>query len=286
MRSSQRLVVVCLALALIVALVRAPVASSLVLADDNVRIDVPASGTSISGSVEIRGRATTADPSRFSFYRLHYGSGSSPNTLRPIGGAGERAVENGMLGVWDTAPLITGEYTLLLTVYDVSGATTVARVVVHVLPAPTPTLRTDQWPLVVVPPGATPTDSENTGPTPTPIPELPQLDPQIPQIDLPPQDSGAPPVQPVNSQPSDPGFQPIPITGPNPVAPSSLPPAGPGPAPAPQPNVLSPIDTGPASAPPPAINPVAPPPPPIVAPYEPPPALPTIAPPTPDGIPL
>ena len=215
---------------------------------------------------------------------------SSPSTLRPIGGAGEQPVDDGVLGVWDTAPLIAGEYTLSLTVYDVAGATTVAHVVVNVLPAPTPTLRTDQPPLVVVTPGPTTTADEG-GPTPTPIPELPQLVPQIPQIDVPGPDQGQAPIQPVNPQQSDPNFQPIPITGPNPSN-SAPPPLPPGVAPGPQtgtqpfdpgPAPLAPIDTGSSNSPP--INPVGPPPAPIVAPYEPPPGPPTAIPPTPFGLP-
>jgi hypothetical protein len=45
------------------------------------------------------------------------------------------------------------------------------------------------------------------------------------------------------------------------------------------------MELGPASAPPQQINPVGPPPVPVVAPYEPPAGLPTIVPPTPLGIP-
>jgi hypothetical protein len=292
MRHRRRFALAALVLALLVVLVGAPVPPPSVLADDAVRIDSPATGASVSGQVEVRGRATTADPSRFSFYRLHYGSGSSPSTLRPIGSAGDQPVDGGLLGVWDTAPLLAGEYTLSLTVYDTSGATTVARVVVNVLPAPTPTLRTNQPPLVVVTPGPTSTTDEE-GPTPTPIPELPQLVPQIPQIDVPQPDQGQAPIQPVNPQPSDTDVQPITITGPNPAN-AAPPPLPPGVAPGPQTGnqpfdpgagsvPLAPIDSNPPSSNP--INPVGPPPAPVVAPYEPPPGLPTAVPPTPFGIP-
>ncbi len=85
MRIWQRYVLGYLVLALIVALIALPAPSTPALADDNVRIDTPASGASVSGRVEIRGRASTADPSKFSFYRLHYGQGESPSVLRPIG---------------------------------------------------------------------------------------------------------------------------------------------------------------------------------------------------------
>jgi hypothetical protein len=284
MRTSQRLALACLALALGAALLGAPLLPAWALADDNVRIDAPTPGSSVSGRVEIRGTATTADPARFSFYRLHYGAGQAPSTLRPIGDAGTQPVVNGLLGTWDTTPLISGDYSIFLTVYDTAGKTTMSQVVVTIVPAPTPTLRTDQAPLVIVTPGPT-SETDEGGPTPTPIPELPQLVPQIPQIDVPPPDSGAAPIQPVNPQQTDPNFQPIPITGPNPGNQPALPPPAFGPAP--QPGTFPTFDTSsaPGSAPPPAINPVGPPPVPIVAPYEPPPPAPTIVPPTQEGLP-
>src|SRR3954469_10756022 len=137
MPSRVRFVMSGLALVLIIALVGAPVPST--RADENVRIDAPANGERIIGKVEVRGRAVTADPSHFSFYRLYYGAGSSPSSLRPIGGSSDKPVEDGVLGSWDTAPLFQGEYTLQLSVYDTSGGNTTASVVVTILPAPTPT---------------------------------------------------------------------------------------------------------------------------------------------------
>ena len=137
--------------------------------------------------------------------------------VAPTDRPGDRPVEDGVLGSWDTAPLLPGEYLLQLTVYDTSGATTTAQVVVNVLPAPTPTPRTQ--PAFIVPvPGQTPEASEEeTGPPPTPLPELPQLDPQIPYIEVPPQEQGQPAIQQVNPPPPGPGFQPINIDqGPRP----------------------------------------------------------------------
>jgi len=265
-----RFVLMGLSLALVLALARAPSAST--QSEDGVRIDAPANGASVVGSVEMRGRAVTADPSRFSFYRLHYGAGSSPSSLRPIGAAGDRPVENGVLGTWDTAPLFQGEYTLQLTVYDTSGGTSTASVVVNVLPAPTPTPR-NQPSFIVPAPEQTPqTPDEETGPTPTPLPELPQLDPQIPYIEVPQQNPNQPPIQQVNPPPPDPGFQPIQIdTGPRqqqPLAP--LPGAPPGSAPQFDPSQpLAPPQPAPFNP----VNPVGPPPAPVIAPYEPPPTL-------------
>jgi hypothetical protein len=287
MRIWHRYVLVYLAMTLIIALITIPMPSTPAHADDNVRIDVPANGADVSGRVEIRGRATTADPSQFSFYRLHYGQGDSPAVLRPIGGPADKPVVDDVLGVWDTAPLLTGPYLLLLTVYDQKGNTTTSRVVVNVLPAPTPTPRTNQPPLVVVP-GATPNpDDQNSGPTPTPIPELPQLDPNIPQIYIPQQDT-SPPVQPVIPQQTDPGIQPITVPGPAPAAPPSF-------SPPPPPSNSAPIgiptfEVGPgggAPSQPIDINAPPPPPPPMVQPFQP--NIPSIQlppTPTPEGLPL
>ena len=170
----------------------------------------------------------TPDRARFSFYRLHYGAGSAPSSLRPIGNPVDQPVENGVLGTWDTAPLLTGEYTVQLTVYDTSGGTTITRVLVNVLPAPTPTPLLQQ-PVRVPVAGETPTPSDDdAGPTPTPLPEIAPLIPNIPQIDTRPINPGLP-VQPVQGpNPSDPGFQPIPInTGPTGPQPGPFNPSGP-----------------------------------------------------------
>lgn len=280
MRRCFPLVLACAALTLLATTVGGLVPAP-ALAEDVARIDSPANGASIVGQVEVRGRAMTADPSRFSFYRLHYGTGSSPSSLRPIGSPGDQPVESGVLGVWDTTPLVAGEYLLQLTVYDVAGQTTTAHVVVNVLPAPTPTPRPNV-PSVLVPTlEPTPAPADEGGPTPTPIPELPQLDPQIPQIDIPPSEGAAPvPVAPVPE--GQPGFQPIPIepgAAPTPPPPIGAPPAESAP--------IAPIDTGPSGGPTAPINPISPvgpPPAPAIPPYEPPPP-PTPPPlPTPEGL--
>ena len=254
-------------------------------AEGGPRIDAPAAGARISGRVEIRGRAHTPDPARFGFYRLYYGQGAAASTLRPIDAAVDRPVEDGVLGTWDAATVTPGEYLILLTVYDVAGRTTNAQVVVTVDPLPTPVVRPTPAPLVVVPPGEVPTPNpDEEAPPATPIPELPQLDPNIPNVEVPPVAPGPalPNVGPVVPnqgpqpiQPSGPAFAPTPFV---PQAPSSGPPPDPitvqsGPS----------TDPGPSGAP--SINAPAPPPPPIVQPYEPPPALPTPLLPTPIGQP-
>jgi hypothetical protein len=268
-------------LALLALLVLAGAPTALTQGDEVARIDTPVTGASIVGVTEIRGRAMTANSAAFSFYRLHYGAGSAPSSFRPIGSPVEQPVESGLLGVWDTAPLIPGEYTVQLTVYDTSGSTTTARVLVNVLPAPTPTPLSQ--PSVRVPvPGETPTPEDEMGPTPTPLPVIPPLIPEIPQIDTSPINPGLP-IQPVEGpNPSNPGFQPIPINPANPAAPPSFDPGAPPPGAPPS------FDPGQPSSQP--INPISPinpvnapsaPGPPAIAPYEPPPTLPLPAIPTP-----
>ncbi|MCC7367241.1 MAG: hypothetical protein IT306_02390 [Chloroflexi bacterium] len=258
------------ALAALALLVLAGAPTALMQTDEVARIDSPVAGASVVGTVEVRGRAMTADRSKFSFYRLHYGAGSAPSSLRPIGNPVDQPVENGVLGVWDTAPLITGEYTVQLTVYDTSGGTTITRVLVTVLPAPTPTPLLQQ-PVRVPVPGETPTPSdEDTGPTPTPLPEIAPLVPNIPQIDTSPINPSVP-VQPVQGPESGPGFQPIPInTGPTGPQVGPFNPGGPV-------DSAPTFDTGIPSSPP--LNPINPinapgaPSGPNIAPYEPPPTF-------------
>ena len=257
-------------------------------AEDGPRIDAPANGTRVSGQVDIHGRAVTPDPAQFQFYRLYYGQGAEASALRPIGAAVDRPVEDGLLGTWNASMATPGEYLILLTVYDAAGRTTNAQVVVIVDPPPTPSARPTQAPLVVVTPGEVPTAGpEEEGPPPTPIPELPRLDPNIPRIDVPPV---APPPAIPNVVPvaPEPGNQPIPPSGP-PAAPAPLFPQPGEPSSAPPPSDPIAVPSGPSLDPgapgAPSINAPAPPPPPAVRPYEPPPPLPTVVLPTPFGLP-
>ena len=256
--------------------------------DDGPRIDAPANGARVSGQIEIRGRAVTPDPSRFQFYRLYYGQGAEATALRPIGASVDRPVEDGVLGTWDATNIIAGEYLILLSVYDTAGQSTYARTVVTVDPPPTPAVRPTQAPLVVVAPGEVPTPDPNAeGPPPTPIPELPQLDPNIPQVDVPPAAPG-PAIPNVVPAVPEQGVQPIQPSGP-PAAPPPFVPQGPSSVPPPVEPLPAPsgpsgptFDPGPSA---PSVNAPPPPPPPAVQPYVPPPPPPTAAPPTPFGQP-
>ncbi|MFN8525656.1 MAG: hypothetical protein U0821_21370 [Chloroflexota bacterium] len=270
-----------LALVLALVVVAAAIPSG-ATAEDGARIDSPVAGARVSGRVEIVGRATADDPSGFDFYRLHYGPGEDPGSLRPIGGVGDRAVEHGRLGVWDTGVITPGVYTVQLTVYDRAGHLTVARVTVNVVPAPTPTLLTNlpgiALPAPTSPPGevpeATPIVEIDTSAPPPPVVEIPQ--PVVPApapLPLPPA-----PIAPIGQPPAPVQVEPI-----RPAPPIVGVPAGPSGS---EPIVIAtPSFEQPAAPPAPVIQAPAAPPAPIIPTYEPPPTLPVPPPPTPFGLP-
>lgn len=78
----------------------------------SARIDFPDNFAMVGGKVPIMGRA--AGPG-FQFYRIQVGRGVNPQTWLQIGQDHDRAVEDGLLAVWDTAG-INGLYALQLLV--------------------------------------------------------------------------------------------------------------------------------------------------------------------------
>lgn len=78
----------------------------------DVRVDAPALFSYVSGQVEVRGSAAGPD---FVSYRLQAGEGLNPQTWLQVGEESRKAVENGVLGRWDTAGL-DGLYALRLVV--------------------------------------------------------------------------------------------------------------------------------------------------------------------------
>ncbi|HYU18318.1 MAG TPA: hypothetical protein VEQ11_06440 [Chloroflexota bacterium] len=254
------------------------------LADDVDRIDEPASGAHVSGQVEIRGRATGPDPIRFSFYHIHYGVGSSPSILRPIGPASDQPIVSGRLGVWDTSTLSPGEYLILLTVYDTSGNTTRARVVVTVDAPPPRPRATGQVPLVVPSPGESPVPEQPAEGTPGPTPDFTPPESPVQPVIVPAPVPPAPAPVPQVAPPPPPPVQPIAPIQQGPIQESMPPPLPinlPGSDAFPTPTPPS-FDTGPGPAP--IVVPGGPPVP-IIQPYEPPPPQPTIGLPTPFGLP-
>ncbi|MGE3960177.1 MAG: penicillin-binding protein [Dehalococcoidia bacterium] len=78
------------------------------------RIDSPSANATVSGNVDIRGRATSE---KFTQYRLEWGRGDNPSSWVRISSS-TNAVTGGTLGRWDTGQLSAGDYTLRLVVED------------------------------------------------------------------------------------------------------------------------------------------------------------------------
>jgi hypothetical protein len=99
-------------------------------------IFAPAAGTTVSGTVQIVGRASSPN---FRSYRLEYGKGTNPKDWEEIV---EREVNipNGSLGTWNVDGLEPGTYTLRLVVIDRLQGQFSATVTIKVgAPSATPT---------------------------------------------------------------------------------------------------------------------------------------------------
>ena len=82
-----------------------------------VNLTSPGVNAQVSGVVQVTG---TAAIDRFQFYKMELGVGSNPGEWSFLF-SGETAVNNGLLGQWDTHPLPAGVYTLRLVVVDETG---------------------------------------------------------------------------------------------------------------------------------------------------------------------
>src|SRR5581483_4556681 len=105
---------------------------------EGARIDTPANGVTVDGSVEIKGQAVGPNADRFSFYRVLIGRGDEPPHLRPLGDPYDKPVANGVLAVWDTSRFPPGLYRLGLAIYDLDGNVSATSVLVTVAAKPTP----------------------------------------------------------------------------------------------------------------------------------------------------
>ena len=92
----------------------------------------PGEGYQIMGDVLVMG---SADGQGFAYYLLEFALGSPPDesAWRPLGPEVAVPATDGFLGTWQTAGLEPGDYTLRLSVYDVSGNEMSAQVVVDVV---------------------------------------------------------------------------------------------------------------------------------------------------------
>jgi len=86
--------------------------------DPHARIIAPAPNAEVSGRIPPRGTATH---DAFRYYKLEYAGGADAETQFIYLGGGNAPIINGMLAEFDTTTLPNGDYTLRLTVVDVSG---------------------------------------------------------------------------------------------------------------------------------------------------------------------
>ena len=109
-------------------------------------ISSPAWGASVSGTVNITGRAASPE---FEWFRLDLGVGNAPTSWVTIN-SGNAAIVDASLGLWDTSGLLPGAYTLRLVVKDKTRGelTTLAAVTVSAgaKPAATPDPRSTRMP--------------------------------------------------------------------------------------------------------------------------------------------
>lgn len=182
----------------------------------------PVDGVTVRGTITMEGAATAAN---FSHYQVEVGVGTGPQAFAVIHGPVREIVEQGVLGVFDTAQVENGPFTLRLVVFDQSGGATEARVRVLVdnpvaTPTPSPTITPTQL--------ATVTETPTLIPTPTLTPELPTDTPTLPP-------PTATPTLPAELPTDTPTATPT-----TPVAPPSTTPAGTPLAPAEQPPTAEP----------------------------------------------
>lgn len=137
----------------------------------NAVILSPQNGGTVFGIVQIEGTASLGD--EFDYYKLEVAP-SGTEAWGDLAGKARPQVVNGQLGVWDSAGVADGSYTLRLRVVDPTGnycEAQVTNVLVQNAAPPTPTV------LVV----ETPTPAETEAPpiqnaVPTPLPAKPSPD--------------------------------------------------------------------------------------------------------------
>jgi hypothetical protein len=144
----------------------------------NAAITSPQSGATLNGVVQIEGVASLGD--QFQYYKLEF-SPAGKDQFTVFSGLIRQQVNNGQLGVWDSASVPDGDYSIRLRVVDTTGnycdvVTTGLKVQnsVPIPPTEAPTeVPTEAPPEQAVVPTAVPTiqigvpSEAATGPTPT-----------------------------------------------------------------------------------------------------------------------
>ena len=85
---------------------------------NTAKIYSPSSYAEINGMIDIRGTASGND---FSNYVLEYAQGNNPQTWTTLAMAYTPVVNDVLISDWDTTAIIDGNYTLRLTVTDITG---------------------------------------------------------------------------------------------------------------------------------------------------------------------
>ncbi len=131
-----------------------------------VALTAPSAGATVSGAVEIRGRAVVAD---FKFYKVEYAPSGTEKWMLIGPEVLFAPVESGRLVVWQSTIVADGTYRLRLHVVDVSGnycETFISSLVVANRAAATETPAPTDTPIgTAVPPGPTTTPRVVVGST-------------------------------------------------------------------------------------------------------------------------
>ncbi len=128
-----------------------------------VELTQPASGSFVLGVVGVYGSARIDD---LDHYELQYGIGDNPIGWGTVTWQ-NNAVEEGLLGAWDTRTLLNGLYSLRVVAFDRHGNSAMSPAIRVLVENPTPT------PTLTATPTATPTETPTPSPTPTMTPTPP-----------------------------------------------------------------------------------------------------------------
>lgn len=145
----------------------------------NVALTTPVLGSTVSGAVEIRGRALIPE---FQFYKVEYSPAGRDNWVLIGTDVVRQPVENGRLVIWRTTLVPDGVYRLRLHVVDPTGnfcESLLSSVRVdNAPPTATPTPEpTETLMLTVVPPQPTPTIAASVPVEFLPVPVTPGAQP-------------------------------------------------------------------------------------------------------------
>jgi membrane peptidoglycan carboxypeptidase len=172
-----------------------------------VELTQPAGGSFVQGVLPVYGSARIDDQDH---YELQYGIGDSPIGWGTVARQ-NNAVEDGLLGAWDTSTKKNGLYSLRVVVFDRHGNSAASPAIQLMVENPTPTPT----------PTVTPTETATTTPTPTETPTstaTPTLTPTAVATPTPVPTATVPPAP--TAMPTE---TPLPAATPTPTLPAATP---------------------------------------------------------------